>query len=185
MKQVKMITDTVNAFSSPNLYHSYLKLVTMIGMKLKLPGVLSEAVTSIDQEIFTQMFDIDLLKEEVNDWFTIALEKDNLVQPLTEDTVEYIKAEILTQYKGNFVTPLFIPHQGGRLMIDVFNIIGKNALYLCVEPNILQYRVALINAKIYDVPSLILNLDHRKHDVRIDSHHWEKAGRWKIGGTNE
>lgn len=66
----------------------------------------------------------------------------------------------------------------GGMMIALWESLNRNTMVYMAEPDLLSYRVALVNAKLYDIPSRIINADYRLHHLGPDSANWRYAGMW-------
>jgi hypothetical protein len=92
-------------------------------------------------------------------------------------------AEKIVEYFRNLETPK--PHRfldalcaSGRMMIALHAESDGDLIIYAGEPDLILYRMALLNAKIHGVPAVILHADYRRHDLAPNSPNWKYANLW-------
>jgi hypothetical protein len=176
-----MIMSSASRLQKETLYSGYERLISYIANKIKIKGVLTCVFTKDELEYLDNNFDIDKLKTETRDLLTEALEQSKIITPvlrfrfnkIVESKIKEIKSS--NEYMPNV---LFIQRQPSRLMTEIYKIMGTSCVYILVEPDILQYRIALINIKLFDIPGFCLNADPEIHRIELSSNNWDYCNNW-------
>lgn len=159
----------------------YDRLISYIANEIGVPGVMTEAMTVNELNWLKLNFDINLLKSETRDFLTESLEQTNLITPvlryrfnkLIEEKIDEINA-----IEQELPMVLFLPRQASRLMVETFNMVEDSCIYIVIEPDLLQYRISLINKALFNIPSVHLNVDDTVHSIELDSYNWVYLDNW-------
>lgn len=135
-------------------------------------------------ESVREKLDLDLLREDKWDWLGEVYElrigpKDYLVN---RQTVEAYASKHIP--KQETITPPTIMDTSvgtGRLILAIANRVNDEfpVIYYGAEPNLLAYRVAVLNCHLHNVNYKIVCLNSDAYDVRPHSPNWKYANQWK------
>ncbi|MNP01709.1 hypothetical protein D3C76_935340 [compost metagenome] len=161
----------------PNMVH-------WLGYKLRVdPGMLSP---TIQLEAWRKLEEIDLepLKEDPMDHigefihvnYPRVMGVASYISPITAKLSAVKLADRMK--RGAMDRVLDRCGGSGGQMIALWEALDKNTMVYVAEPDLLSYRIALVNAKLYDIPSRIINADYRHHHLGPDSPNWRYAGMW-------
>lgn len=184
------ISNAINVIQDTgcNKRQAFSALVSYASSKINVPTVVTEPMKLYIVEYLDKEFDIESMRDSINDWFTDALEDAGLIPPSDKENVNKIKANILraiSQSKEIPLMPLFIPPQTSRLILMIFERLGRNAIYTGVEPDVLQYHIALFNSKLYHIPAMILNANPDVHVITPGSPNWGWVNVWEKPAWNK
>lgn len=174
MEQDK-VEDATQAFDAMLQYVAYkLSYETMIDT----PWLRQDVMTRLDAEL-----DLDVLREDMWDWFGEVYEQrvgksDTLIS--RDKVTQYVDLHYAVTLYDNTET-LLDPYCGtGRLILAVAKKVNdpKALIYYGAEPDLLAYRIALLNARLYGLQVRIINLNSNRYDVRSQSPNWKFSNQW-------
>lgn len=133
-------------------------------------------------ERINETLDIDLLRKDQWDWFgeVYKLRLKPELYLVDRNHVEDFVNQNPLKYKNNIYTLLDNVAGSGRLVLEYNRIAPPNTsiVYYGAEPNLVAYRMALLNCAIYGINSRILYINSEEYDVRSKSVNWKFANKW-------
>jgi len=160
---------------------TFMKVLSYIAAQAKVPYATTETFTQEQYEYLSKSIDINCFYEHFEDWISKAMEEVNLIPKMNEEKLQSTIKGILKKLKqcnDKPLLPLFIPPYGWRLVMSLYEKLENNAIYMVAEPDILQYRVMLVNAKIYRLPVIALNVNPDIHNIQLSSKNWNYINLW-------
>lgn len=169
------IESTDTAFSVMLQYVAYkLSYETMIDT----PWLKQDVMDRLDETL-----DLNVLREDMWDWFGEVYEArvgkhDTLIS--RTQVQQYVDVHYAVTLYGQTET-ILDPFCGtGRLMLAIAKKVNdpQAIIYYGAEPNLLAYRIALLNMKLYGLQVRIINLNSNAYDIRSQSPNWKFSNQW-------
>lgn len=157
-------------------------LVSYASMKAGVTGSAIDGISVPTSFWLKNNFSIKILQEEIDDHFMNVMEDLGFVPFADHQNMKKISANIMRairQCKDTPLMPLFLPPQMSRMMLMTFEKLGDEAVYIGVEPDILLYRIALLNNKLFQLPGILLNADPELHSLTPGCKNWEFVNVWE------
>ena len=175
ISEQEKVEDASQAFDAMLQYVAYkLSYETMIDT----PWLKQDVMARLDAEL-----DLNVLREDMWDWFGEIYEqrvgKSDTLIPRNK-VQQYVDLHYaVTLY--NQTETLLDPYCGtGRLILAVAKKVNdpQAIIYYGAEPDLLAYRIALLNIKLYGLQARIINLNSNRYDVRSQSPNWKFSNSW-------
>lgn len=170
------ILENITPKEALNKVIDYIAIESLAGTKASV-GLKTDTLYYLDSVI-----DIDELKESKMDFLGNCYRKIYKNEKTLKEFVNYDK--IVSDIVSNdFPSPVYIDDIGtGFEAVELFNKVNNGFLIYGVSRNITAYRIAVLNAHLFDMPLFVMYLDERVKisniDLRLTSRNWEHANRW-------
>lgn len=182
-KQSNMLYKCVNNVDSGDIAKAYMKVLSYVAITIKVPGVCTETMTLDQKAYLEENCDVSALNINLVDHFTPVLEKLRLIPVPDKPIIRNLYSQLHDFYNQTSSLPKpiitkILPQYTNQLMFEAFKLFNLNSIYTIVEPELLIYRTLLVNAKLFEIPALVLNLNPIVFNSDIHSNNWDYANLW-------
>lgn len=153
-----------------------MKFISLLASEIKVPYVCTEAHTKEEFTRFKELIDIEGMRNDVDNHICYAFATLGLVSPASDEKLDRISLNMANTVSSKFKIPILLPPYSSQFIIPTFKTIGANAIYACIEPDLLLYRTAITNCHLYGIKHMIVNTE--KEYLPMDAKEWEFANMW-------
>jgi type I restriction-modification system DNA methylase subunit len=187
--QVKMLNDVMELIITEptvtNEIEAFDTLLHIVAYELSYETMIQTPwMQQTILEKIRETLDLDLLRQDIWDWFGEIYELRIGKQPYfySRDAVrKFVQTQPPNSHLPAPYTALDPNAGSGRLLLELANQVdGKYpAIYYGAEKDTWAYRMAILNFKLYDLNYRIVCMDASFFDTRSQSPNWKYANVWK------
>lgn len=189
-KQIEMLVNCYNCFKSETASprEVFVDLLDFAAMPYDFETpVASKWIKQDTLDVLHETYNLDILREASMDWFGMLHDYLDLnlfpANDATDEDISSLVASSINQLDNNKNTNTHLPSTAldtealtGKKMIELWKRDPSIIIY-AVEKDLLMYKIALLNAKIYNINASILYAPF-DCDISPQSPNWRESNEW-------